>query len=89
MKNLFHCFELKFVIFRYGGMFISKLTHKSKTQNIDSFKDLLGTNIQIIVKGDHFVEDFFKNSESQLISEVKGLAMVYNQSINSTMIQIN
>ena len=54
-------------------MFISKLTHKSRSKNIDSFKDLLGSNIQIIVRGDYFVEDFFKNSESKLISEVKGL----------------
>ena len=73
MKVINFVLFLKFIIFRYGGMFISKLTHKPRSKNIDSFKDLLGSNIQIIVRGDYFVEDFFKNSESKLISEVKGL----------------
>ena len=53
-------------------MIISKLTQKSKGRNIDSFSELVGNNIKIIVRGDYFVEDFFRHSESSLIAGVRG-----------------
>ena len=53
-------------------MIISKLTHKTTAKNIDSFEDLVNTNIKIIVKGDTFVEDFFNSSESSQIAKIRG-----------------
>ena len=56
-------------------MFISKLTQKTKRKNIDSFSDLIGTDVKIIIKGDSFVEDFFNHSESSLIIEARSIWM--------------
>ena len=42
------------------------------TKNIDSFEDLYVKQKKIIIKGGHFVDDFFKHSGSEAVQRVKG-----------------
>ena len=42
------------------------------TKNIDSFEDLYINKKKIIIKGNNFVEDFFKHSGSEAVKRVKG-----------------
>ena len=53
-------------------MFISKLRSKVKPKNIDSFDDLYNNQKKIIIKGEHFVHDFFQDSGSVAVKRVKG-----------------
>ena len=65
-------YQIQNYIFSYGSMFISKLRSKVTTKNIDSFEDLFINQKKIIIKGDHFVDDFFKHSGSEAVKRVKG-----------------
>ena len=53
-------------------MFISKLRSKVIIKNIDSFEDLYINQKKIIIKGDHFVDEFFAHSGSEAVKKVKG-----------------
>ena len=53
-------------------MFISKLRSKVATKKIDSFEDLYINQKKIIIKGNHFVDDFFTHSGSEAVKRVKG-----------------
>ena len=65
-------YEVQSNTFSYGSMFISKLRSKVMTKNIDSFEDLYVKQKKIIIKGGHFVDDFFKHSGSEAVQRVKG-----------------
>ena len=53
-------------------MFISKLRSKVKPKNIETFQDLYINKKKIIVKGEHFVSDFFQDSGSEAVKRVLG-----------------
>ena len=53
-------------------MFISKLRSKVKPRNMDSFEDLYINQKKIIIKGNHFVSDFFQDSGSEAVKRVRG-----------------
>ena len=76
---------------------------KPKTRNIDSFEDIIGedeknilwfrlsakpgNDVNIIIRGDFFVEDFFNQSESSVIAKVRGnqsTAFYWNENVQQT-----